>query len=139
MEDFLVPARERRFSRRSVRLGCELVRTRDWSLAGRRILDLSLEGLKIQAENELAPGEDVQVFFRVPFSPIWVLAEGSVARVIHGRRPGDDGPAYGIRLAPLHPKAQKALSAASARFPLTLPWRSRRIDYAATVRAIAES
>lgn len=139
MEDFLVQARDRRFSRRSVRLGCELVRARDWSLVGRRIVDLSLEGLKIQAEGELAKGDDVQVFFRVPFSPIWVLAEGSVARVIQGRRPGDEGPSYGIRLAPLHPKAQQAIRAASTRFPLALPWRARRIDYAATVRAIAAS
>jgi hypothetical protein len=136
MEDFLVHARDRRFGRRSVRLGCEVVRTRDWSLVGRRIVDLSLDGLKVEADGDLTRDEEVQVFFRAPFSPIWVLAEGRVARVIHGRRPGDDGPAYGIALAPLHPKAQRAIAAASRRFPPTLSWRTRRVDWAATVRNI---
>lgn len=103
------------------------------------MIDLSTEGLQVIADGHVTVGESVEVFFRVPYSGIYVLAEGSVARVIRGKRAGDEGPAYGIKLAPLHEDAQRALSAASLRFPPTLPWRPRRVDYAATVRNIALS
>jgi hypothetical protein len=139
MSEFVVHARDRKASRRTVRLGCEVVRTRDYSMIGKRMIDLSTEGLQVIADGHVTLGESVEVFFRVPYSGVYVLAEGEVARVIRGKRRGDDGPAYGIKLAPLHPDAERVLSAASLRFPPTLPWRPRRVDYAATIRAISLS
>jgi len=139
MQEFVVHAKDRAASRRTVRLGCEVVRTRDYSMIGRKMIDLSTEGLQVIADGHVTIGESVEVFFRVPYSGIYVLAEGAVARVIRGKRAGDEGPAYGIKLAPLHPEADRALEAASLRFPPTLPWRPRRVDYAATVRAISLS
>lgn len=139
MQEFVVHAKDRAASRRTVRLGCEVVRTRDYSMIGRKMIDLSTEGLQVIADGHVTIGESVEVFFRVPYSGIYVLAEGAVARVIRGKRAGDEGPAYGIKLAPLHPEADLALKAASLRFPPTLPWRPRRVDYAATVRAISLS
>lgn len=136
---FVVHAKDRSASRRTVRLACEVVRTRDYSMVGKRMIDLSTEGLQVIADGHVTIGESVEVFFRVPYSGIYVLAEGSVARVIRGKRAGDEGPAYGIKLAPLHEDAHRALAAASLRFPPTLPWRPRRVDYAATVRNIALS
>lgn len=139
MPQFVVHAHDRKTSRRTVRLGCEVVRTRDYRLVGKKMLDLSLSGLQVLAEDELQAGENVEVFFRVPYSSVWVLAEGSVARIIGGKRPGDDGPAFGIELAPLHPDALAALKNAQNRFPPTMAWRPRRVDYAATVQAITLS
>lgn len=136
---FVVHAHDRHASRRTVRLGCEVVRTRDYRLVGKKMIDLSRSGLQVLAEDDLLPDESVEVFFRVPLSGVWVLAEGRVARVIKGKRRGDEGPAYGIELAPLHPDAIQALKQAENRFPPTLSWRPRRMDYAATVRAISLS
>lgn len=137
MADFLVHAAARTASRRTVRLGCEVVRTRDYRLIGRKMVDLSTDGLQILAEDEAMLHEDVEVFFRVPYSGVHLLAEGHVARVIRGKRPGDNGPSYGISLGGLHPDAMRALRGAQNRFPPTIPWRPRRVDYAATIRAIA--
>jgi hypothetical protein len=139
MQEFVVHARDRAASRRTVRLGCEVVRTRDYSMIGRKMVDLSTDGLQVLADGHVTLGESVEVFFRVPYSGLYVLAEGQVARVIRGKRPGDEGPAYGIKLAGLHPDAEQALRAASLRFPPTWAWRPRRIDYAATVHAIGVS
>lgn len=136
---FVVHAHDRHASRRTVRLGCEVVRTRDYRLVGKKMIDLSRSGLQVLAEDELTPNESVEVFFRVPLSGVWVLAEGRVARVIKGLRRGDEGPAYGIELSPLHPDAIAALKQAENRFPPTMAWRPRRVDYAATVRAISLS
>jgi hypothetical protein len=142
MEDFIVHARNRRAGRRLVRLGCEVVRTRDYQLVGERAVDLSTDGLQLLQkpyEFRAELGEDVQVFFRVPFSGIWVLAEGKVSRVVRGKRRGDEGEGYGIELGPLNPDAQAALSHAMGRFPPTLARRPKRVDYAATVRLIGRT
>lgn len=137
MTEFFVHASNRAASRRTVRLGCEVVRTRDYQLIGKKMLDFSTDGLQIQAEDEALLHEDVEVFFRVPYSGVHLLAEGHVARVIRGKRAGDEGPSYGIALGGLHPEIMTALRNAQNRFPPTMRWRPRRIDYAATVRAIA--
>lgn len=138
MEDFIVHARDRREDRRIVRLGCEVVRTSDWSLVGRRAIDLSPQGAQVLAERDegLVPGEGVQVFFRIPFENIWVLAEAEVVRVVRGKRRRDEGYGFGLRFGELHPGARAALHASMCRFPPTLPHRPRRVDYAATVRRI---
>lgn len=135
----LVHAKDRIASRRIVRLGCEVVRTRDYRVVARKMVDLSLSGMQVLAEDELTLGEEVEVFFRVPYSGVWALAEGSVARVIRGKRPGDEGPAYGIELGLFNPDVAHAMREAQYRFPPTIPWRPRRVDYAATVRAISLS
>lgn len=139
MSEFIVHARQRAASRRTVRLGCEVVRTRDFELIGRRMIDLSTDGLQVLAEDDVALGDAVQVFFRVPFSKLWVLADASVTRVVRGQRRRDEGPSYGLRFDDLHPDVEHAIRATSLRFPPTLPARTQRIDYAATVRAIALS
>ena len=43
-------------------------------------------------------GEEVVVSFKPPRSNTWFDAQGVVARVVHGRRPGDYGLSYGIEL-----------------------------------------
>jgi hypothetical protein len=142
MQDFIVHARDRRQGRRMVRLGCEVVRTSDYKLVGDRAIDFSDGGLQLlqkKWEKDVELGEDVQVFFRVPFSGVWVLAEGTVQRIVRGKRRNDEGVGYGIRLGELHEEAAGALRHAMGRFPPTLPRRAARVDYAATVRLISRT
>src|SRR5438045_210590 len=88
----------RRPSRSVARFACQVVRERDFKLVGARTLNLSEAGALV----ELAPdarvltGEPVLVSFVSPLSNTWIDAEGVVARVLHGRRPGDVGRALGV-------------------------------------------
>jgi len=83
--------------RRSVRIPCQLIRERDFRQIGRHVIDLSIAGMLVRSERAVLTGEPVIVSFRIPAaSPIWFDAEGIVARVIHQRRPDDDGRAVGI-------------------------------------------
>jgi len=83
--------------RRSVRIPCQVVRERDFTMVGRQVVDISEEGMLIRAEGlnarqpraRLLTGEPIIVSFQAPFSRRWIDAEAFVARVIHGRRPGD--------------------------------------------------
>jgi len=136
MTDFVVHALDRGAPRRLARLGCEVVRERDYGLVGRKMIDLSRGGMQFRAEGDVTLGEKLQVFFRAPFSPIYVYVEAVVSRVIAGRRPGDEGPAYAVQFGELGELAASALKTALTRFPPTLSFRPRRVDYAATVYQI---
>ena len=136
-EDFLIHSIDRGAPRRIVRLDCEVVRTRDYERIGRKAVDLSAEGMQLLAEDGAVHGDEVQVLFRVPFSPIWVFVEGVVTRVIAGLRTGDWGPAYGVRFGSLPSETEDILRGTLWRFPPTIPWRPRRVDYAASVRLVA--
>ena len=136
MDTFIVHARDRRSRRRVVHIGCEVVRTRDFKLVGRRVIDLSEDGMQFAALRNVAVGEDVQVFFRVPRSDEYVFADAKVTRRIAGRRPGDEGRAFGVKFDGLQEGAARALRGSLGRFPPTIPWRSERVDLAATVRLI---
>ena len=92
-----------RSPRRSVLLACQVVRERDFKLLGRQLLDLSEDGMRVRAEGgglssrlNVLTGDAVIVSFLAPFSRRWIDAEASVARVIHGRRPGDRGRGFGL-------------------------------------------
>ncbi len=136
MSVLMVPANDRIENRRAVRLPCDVVRTRDWKPIGKQMVDLTAAGLQLLAEDDAQVGEDVQVLFRVPFTNLWTFVEGTVKRVVNGWRTGDWGPAYGIQLAKMDPILETILRGTLWRFPPTIPWRPKRIDYAATVRLI---
>lgn len=95
----------RKSLRRYVRLDCQVVRDSDFKLVGDLALDLSPRGmlvrsaLKSAAGKRVTPvftGEEVVVSFKPPRSNHWFDAQGTVARVVHGRRPGDYGLSYGV-------------------------------------------
>lgn len=133
---FLVPANDRLDRRRAVKMPCEVVRTRDWRPIGKTMVDLSASGMQVLAEDEADLGEDLQVLFRVPFTNLWSFVEGKVTRVIHGWRTGDWGPSYGIALGDMDPFVELTLRGTLWRFPPTIPWRKKRIDYAKSVSLI---
>jgi hypothetical protein len=82
--------------RRYVRLDCQVVREHDFRLVGDLALDLSTKGMLVRACRRILTGEELVVSFKPPRSNRWFDAQGTVARVVHGRRPGDYGLSFGI-------------------------------------------
>ena len=86
----------RRAFRRFVRLDCQIVRERDFRIVADLALDLSTNGMLVRAKERVLTGEELVVSFKPPRCNRWFDAAAVVARVIHGRRPGDTGPCLGI-------------------------------------------
>jgi hypothetical protein len=102
-------------------------------------MDISPLGMLVQAHFPALTGEHVQVSMRLPRSSEWLSAPASVARVIHGRRPGDLGRCLALEFDPLAPHITRRLRAVLQSVPPPLPTREPRIDYAATVHLAALS
>ncbi len=79
----------RRSSRHSVNINCQVVRERDFQLIADRVVNLSASGLVVSPADPALTGERLIVSFQIPHSGLWVDAEATVARVVHGRRPGE--------------------------------------------------
>jgi hypothetical protein len=82
--------------RRYVRLDCQVVREHDFRLVGDLALDLSTTGIRVRARQRVLTGEELIISFKPPRSNRWFDAQGTVARVLHGRRPGDWGLSFGV-------------------------------------------
>jgi len=98
----------RRALRRTVELRCQVVRERDFVLVADRMLDLSIDGLFLPLRRPLLTGESLLVSFEIP--GMWIDADATVARVVHGRRPGDDGLAAGVLFDHLASSQRAALA-----------------------------
>jgi hypothetical protein len=83
--------------RRGVLLSCQVVREHDFKRIAYLGLDLSTEGMMVKTDDRVLTGEELIVTFRAPFGRRWFDAQATVARVIHGRRPGDTGRALGLQ------------------------------------------
>lgn len=93
----LSPEPVRNSFRRFVRLDCQVVREHDFKLVGDLALDLSTQGMLVRGIGvRVLTGEELLVAFRPPRSNVWIDTRAVVARVIHGRRPGDKGLSFGI-------------------------------------------
>ncbi|MFO0676471.1 MAG: PilZ domain-containing protein [Polyangiaceae bacterium] len=134
MSMILVPASQRRAVRRDIRIRCQVVRQKDFRLLGDLAVDLSTSGMLLLSRLPVLTGEDVIVSFRAPSSRTWIDTEATVARVIHGRRPGDFGRGLGIEWTDLDRKSRGVLRASLMGVPPPMPTRERRVDYAATIR-----
>lgn len=86
----------RRAFRRYVRLDCQVVREHDFRLVGDLALDLSTKGMLVRARRPVLTGEEVIVAFKPTHRNRWFDALATVARVVHGRRPGDAGHCLGL-------------------------------------------
>jgi hypothetical protein len=103
--------------RRAVETPFEVVRLRDGSLVGKRVLDLSARGMLLQTDAPVLTGEELRVLFRGP-SGDWYDCDGTVARVLHSRRRGDRARAVGIAFEPVDPWRDILLCDALKRAPL---------------------
>ena len=119
----LAQPRRRRVLRRCVRVDCQVVRERDFRLIGSRGVDLSPLGMLVMAQEPVLTGEPVVVAFRLPGGSRWLDAEGTVARVVHGRRPGDLGRCFGVSFDGIEPDAHVYLAGALRGVPPPLPAR----------------
>ena len=107
----------RRAFRHSVALDCQVVRARDFRLVACTVVDLSDAGMQVSAMLPVLTGEDVLVSFRAPRSGHWIDADAVVARVIHGRRPGDQGRCLGLSFQGLGDDDRAQLFRALQTFP----------------------
>jgi len=99
----------RRAFRHAVSLPCQIVRERDFRLVADLALDLSTDGMLVPTELSVLTGEPVLVSFRAPRSPRWLDVDAVVARVVHGRRPGDRGRRLGLAFQGLAPEERHLL------------------------------
>lgn len=127
----------RRTVRRTVRLACQVVSEDAFRLVGRRALDLSPAGMLLESDTDAQIGDELLVSFRAPQSGLFIDTTARVVRIVAGRRPGDHGRCLGLRFEQLTPLLQGVLGESLAGLPPPLPQRATRLDYAATVRAIA--
>ena len=61
-----------------------------------RVVDLSATGALVGPADPALTGERILVSFRIPRSTVWIDAEATVTRVVHGRRPGEFSRALAI-------------------------------------------
>ena len=106
----------RKHFRRYVRLDCQVVREFDFKLVGDLALDLSPRGMLVRAAPKsgartmpVLTGEEMIVTFKAPRSNVWIDAQAVVARVVHGRRPGDYGLSYGLEFQNMSEDEEHAL------------------------------
>lgn len=128
---------DRRATRRSVLVDCQVVRERGFELVGERAVDLSMHGMLLCSKRSAQVGEELIVTLRVPGTRVWIDTTAIVTRVVHGRRNGDRGPALGLAFGGFTPEEERLLRSALQVFPPILPARIPRIDYAATAALIA--
>ena len=132
----LIRKNDRREVRRAFSMSCQIVRERDFKLIAEAAVDVSSDGMRVRTDLDLEPGENVFVSFRATELGIWFDTEAKVARVIHGRRPGDDGKSVGLRFSTMERVKRFILRNPLRRVPPPVPRRSQRIDWSATVRSI---
>jgi hypothetical protein len=121
---------QRRSVRHSVRLPCQVVRERDFRLVADRIVNLSASGLVVSPADPTLTGERLIVSFQIPHSGYWVDAEATVARVIHGRRPGEHTRGLALELEKVEEIPAMLLRRALQRCPPAPPGqraRARRV------------
>ncbi len=133
----LVRKNERREVRRAIKIQCQVVRERDFTLVSEHALDLSPDGMLVATDLALEPGENVFVAFRATSLGIWFDTEARVARMIRGRRPGDRGRGAALSFSSLSRVKRFILRGHLRRVPPPLPKRTQRIDWTATIRSIA--
>jgi hypothetical protein len=100
---------------------CQVVRERDFRLLADRVLDLSASGALVGPADPALTGERILVSFRVPESTIWIDAEATIARVVHGRRPGEYSRALAIEFDDLAPLSRFMLEQALGKVPPAPP------------------
>jgi hypothetical protein len=133
----LVIARQRRAIRKAYRTTCRVHRESDFRLVGDEALDVSPDGMLVVSESDMKLGEECIVSFRATELGLWFDSVATITRVVRGRRPGDPGPAIGLRFDTMDAVHRLILRGHLRKIPPPLPKREQRIDYAATIHKIA--
>src|SRR4051794_36054394 len=115
------PKSPRRSSRHTVKIECQVVRERDFRLVADRVLDLSASGALVGPADPALTGERILVSFRIPRSTLWIDAEATVTRVVHGRRPGEFSRSLAIQFDDLETLPRFILQEALRKVPPSPP------------------
>lgn len=127
---------DRREVRRAIGFACTVVRERDFRVVAHQALDLSPDGMLVATDKELEVGENMILSFRATQLGLWFDSEATVARIIHGRRPGDRGQGVGLSFSTLDRVKRLILRGHLRHVPPPLPRRTQRIDWTATIRSL---
>ncbi|MBK7585659.1 MAG: PilZ domain-containing protein [Myxococcales bacterium] len=106
-----------RIVRRTARIPCQVVRLRDFSLVADVIENVSPDGFLVGPADVVLTGEPVIVSFQLPGIRDYIDAEATVARVVHGRRPGETRRGLGLELTQISDFSRLLLSAFMRRLP----------------------
>jgi hypothetical protein len=137
MSSVLVRANARRDIRHAVNLSCSVVREKDSKLASLRAVDLSPDGMRVELRDvDVEAGDRFFVCFRTTDFGIWFYTDAFAARLLRGRRPGENGRSLALRFGSLSAVSRLCIRGALRRLPPHLPQREPRVDYAATVGRI---
>jgi hypothetical protein len=127
MSAILTRRQPRRAFRRRVLFHCQVVREHDFRRVATMGVDLSTDGMLVMTHDRVLTGDELIVSFRAPRSMTWFDSEATVARVIHGRRPGDGGRALGIAFHGREQRWHEELFAFLRGLPPPRPLRSPRL------------
>ena len=135
MRPTLLRMNQRSTIRRAVRVECQVVRERDFTLVGKSAVDLSTRGMLVETTEQVLTGEPLVVSFRSPKNKrTWFDCEATVARVVHGRRPYDGGRFLGVCFDGLDDWQAFVLRSELRGLPPPFPKRELRVDHAASVQ-----
>lgn len=132
----IFPKRERKIVRRALRTECHAVAEDGFRYLGERTLDLSQGGVLLRSDQEAEVGETVLLALKVPGGRSWIDAEARIARIVHGKRAGDAGRAYGLRFETMAPLDRAILAGSLEGKPPPPPARHLRRDYAGSLLAL---
>jgi len=133
----LVSKNDRKSMRHHVRIDCQVIRESDFRLVGHRTLDVSAEGMLVRNSGDVKIGDHVIVAFQATPLGLWIDAQAEVTRLVHGRRPEDEGRAFGLKFTELSKVSKLILRGNLRRVPPPLPQRPQRVDYAASIAKFA--
>jgi hypothetical protein len=136
MRRSLLVGRSTRAPRHALHAPCQIIRLRDFRLIADRIENFSAEGLLVSPAEAVLTGEPVLVSLQFPDTGDWFDAEATVARVVHGRRPGEWTRCLGLIFDRLGRDAERVLTRQLGHTPPAPP-RSRpgRRGYSQTALA----
>jgi hypothetical protein len=126
---------KKRRIRYALRTDC-MVTTDDGRLLGETTVDGSWDGLQVLSCRPTRIGDKVQVALRLPRSRFWIHATGRVTRCSAGRRRGDVGPSFGVRLDHMHGMDRMVFNTSLRSYPRVKPQRGRHRNYASAIERI---
>lgn len=97
--------------RRTANIACQVVRLHDFRLVADRIENVSETGLLVGPADPVLTGDEVIVSFQLPGFRDYIDAEAVVARVIHGRRPGESRRSLGLHWTAIDDYSKQLLDA----------------------------
>lgn len=92
--------------------------------------------MRVSALDRARVGERVYVSLEVPGSRVWIHAQGRVERVIEGRRAGDEGESFGVRVDRMDGFSRILLTSIARQFPEVARARGTSRNYAEAVLRI---